>query len=635
MVRQILTAPAPTISLCGHYIRGKKLGKNSFSFDLGKKPVGMTSLGGAQAVQRQGSKLKPFKSGKKATADVPSAEDLEYLLLYKELLLAQVNNEAKNIRRLAQKGVDDYPKQTRFHIQLAASLNTDGEYMEALTHLTNALALEPQNSEILVAIGNTLDLWGKPNDAKGFYDAAFRVDANNVPAISNLINLSMKECDWSFYPQLPTMLENLGKAKAIGNPFNLLSVADDPEFSKTHLVRRDRSLQKNVVKNHRFKPQAKSGDKIRIGYFSSDFYKHATMFLLGKFFENHDPNRFEVRVYDLQAPVDTEEGRNVRASFDSYTSLVGLTDKEAAERACADGLDIAVDMKGFTKGCRPMIFAHRVAPIQVSYLGYPGTMGVSNMDYFLGDPVTVPKGKRRFFSEKIMYMPHCYQVNDNTRPHPETLPTRPELGLPEDRFVFCSFNNPNKITPVEYDIWMRLLQRVPESVLWILAPTTIIRENLTREAAARGIGPERLVFAPRVSNDAHLARLPQADLFLDTFNCCAHTTASETLWSGVPLITKPGDQFASRVAASILTAIGCDDLITQSEDAYFDLAVKLAQDPAALADIKQRLKDNLWTTPLYDSQAYVEDYQNLMELAVKRQEAGKTPAHLFLPQKEH
>lgn len=611
---------------------------NTFSLDLGKNARGKTALGGSQGFLRHKGASTSLRSGKKRgkkpLVGQAAIGELDSHLLYKEILLAQVNNELNQVGLLAQKGVEKYPTQTRFYTLLASFFLKTGNHLEALKYLTHALSLEPKSSEILVSIGNTLESWGKPHDAKGFFQAALTVEPSNVPAISNLLNLSMAESDWSFFPKLPDMLKVLDKRKTLGNPFNLLSVVDDPMLHKSHLVGRDRSLQKNVLKNHKFKPRVTPGDKIRIGYFSADFYDHATMFLLGKFFENHDRDRFEVFLYDLQKFEDTALGRQIRSAAESYVSLVGLTDKEAAERACADGLDIAVDMKGFTKGCRPLIFAHRAAPVQVSYLGYPGTSGMAAMDYFLGDPVTVPASNRQFFSEKIMYMPHCYQANDNLRAHPEVITAKAELGLPEDKFIFCSLNNPFKVTPVEYDIWMRLLHAVPDSILWLLAPNEHLKKNLTDEAAARGIGPERLVFAGRVRIEAHLARLPQADLFLDTFNCCAHTTASETLWSGVPLITKPGDQFASRVAASLLTAIGCEDLITQSAEDYFDLALKLAQDPEALGQIKQRLKDNLWNTPLYDSEAYLRDFQDLMEKAVLRQRAGQAPTHLFLNEED-
>ena len=613
---------------------GQKLGKNTFSLDLGKNAGSKTALVESQRFLSRKGALASGRSGRKHSknfvVDQKAAEQLDSHLLFKDILLAKVNNEFTKVGQLSQQGVEQFPTEARFYLYLAISFSQSGNYLEALKHLTQGLALEPQNSEILVTIGDALEGWGKPHDAKGFYQAALAVDPANVPAISNLFNLSLAESDWSFFPKLPDMLKVLEQANTLGNPFNILSLTDAPGLHKSHLMHRDRSMQKNVLKNDKFKPQVPPGEKIRIGYFSSDFHNHATMFLLGKFFENHDLDRFEVFLYDLQALVDTDFGRQIRSNAQSYVSLVGMTDKQAAERARADGLDIAVDMKGYTKGSRPLIFSQRVAPTQVSYLGYPGTSGISNMDYFVGDPVTVPAKNRRFFNEKIIYMPNCYQANDNLRPHPDVIPSKAELGLPEDKFIFCSLNNPNKVTPVEYDIWMRLLHTVPDSVLWILAPSEHQKKNLTDEAAARGIGPERLVFAGRLSIKAHLARLPQADLFLDTFNCCAHTTASETLWSGVPLITKPGEQFASRVAASLLTAIGCEDLITQSAEDYFDLALKLAQDPDALGQIKQRLKDNLWTTPLYDSESYLRDFQDLMEKAVTRQRSGQAPKHLFL-----
>ncbi len=231
-----------------------------------------------------------------------------------------------------------------------------------------------------MSIGNALENWGKPHDAIGFYQAALGIDPKNLAAISNLIHLSMAESDWSFFPKLPEMLKTLNLGKSFGNPFNLLAVTDDPAMHRVNLAERDRLLKKNVLKNKKFPAKGTAGDKIRIGYFSSDFHSHATMFLLGKFFENHDRDRFEVYLYDLQRPEESAKAREVRDSADHYVPVATLTDKEVAERARADGLDIAVDMKGFTKGSRPVIFGHRAAPIPVSYLGFPGTTGISAMD---------------------------------------------------------------------------------------------------------------------------------------------------------------------------------------------------------------------------------------------------------------
>jgi len=317
--------------------------------------------------------------------------------------------------------------------------------------------------------------------------------------------------------------------------------------------------------------------------------------------EQHDRARFEVTAISLGP--ERQDGMRARltAAFDRFIDARNMRDREVASLLRGMEIDIAVDLQGYTKGCRPGIFARRAAPVQVNYLGYPGTMGARYMDYIIGDACLIPADHHRYYSEKVVYLPDSYQPNDSRRGIAERTPSRGELGLPETGFVFCCFNNNHKIAPRVFDIWMRLLARVEGSVLWLLEDNAAVARNLRREAALRGIAPERLVFAPRAKMEEHLARQRRADLFLDTLPYNAHVTASDALWVGLPLLTRSGDAFAARVAASLLNAVGLPDLVTTTWEDYEKLALKLATEDGLLAGIRARLAANRATHPLFDT----------------------------------
>jgi predicted O-linked N-acetylglucosamine transferase (SPINDLY family) len=288
--------------------------------------------------------------------------------------------------------------------------------------------------------------------------------------------------------------------------------------------------------------------------------------------------------------------------------------------------DIAIDLKGYTEGSRPGIFARRPAPVQVNYLAHPGTMGAAYMDYIVADEMVIPPEQQRHYSEKVVYLPDCYQANDSKRRIAQRTPARSEARLPDGAFVFCSFNASFKITPAIFDIWMRLVAAVDGSVLWLLEDNEAATANLKREAEARGVSPDRLVFAPRVSVEDHLARHRLADLFLDTLPCAAHTTASDALWAGLPLLTAPGGTFAGRVAASALRAVGMGELIAPSLEAYESLALALARDPARLSSIRAKLARNRDTQPLFDTARFTRNLEAAYTTMWERYRSGLPPA---------
>ncbi|MGH8687583.1 MAG: tetratricopeptide repeat protein, partial [Burkholderiales bacterium] len=341
--------------------------------------------------------------------------------------------------------------------------------------------------------------------------------------------------------------------------------------------------------------------RVRLAYLSSDFYEHATAYLMTRLFERHDRDRFEVLAVSF-GPDDASPMRaRLTRAFDRFVDIRDLDDAEAARALRALEIDIAVDLKGYTAGARPRLLADRPAQVQVSYMGFPGTMGAAHIDYLLADRWVIPPEARAFYSEQPVYLPDSYWVNDETTAVAERTPSRAEAGLPNDAFVFCCFNNTYKLTPAFFDVWMRLLARVPGSVLWLLEPTAFAVRNLRGTAAAHGVDPARIVFAPRLARAEHLARQRLADLFLDTLPVNAHTTTTDALWVGLPVLTCLGSTFVGRVAASMLHAIGLPELVTRDVADYERRALAYASDPAALAVVRAKLARHRLTHPLFDS----------------------------------
>ncbi len=545
-----------------------------------------------------------------------------------------VLNDLEKAKSIIQDGLSEFPKDATLYRFLGEIYVQLGDSNQALLTLVEAMKLNPGDSQILGAVGKLLLTMGRAADAKAFFQTAYQQNKQEVSTAYHWMHACQGESDWSFYPELQNILRLGDKTAQNVEPFTLLSVVDNPALLKMRVEMRCRIIMNQCREQLKQLPKLlrdkAEGRRIKVGYFSNDFFRgHATMMLLGNFFELHDKDRFEIYIYDFAAEREDVVLQGVQKAADHYVNVKALSDFELAERARQDGIDIAIDLKGFTRGGRLASFAYRCAPVQVAFLGFPGPTGLPTMDYMIGDPITIPAAMRKNYSEKIMYMPNCYQPNDRWRLRPEKT-TRAEVGLPEGKFVFCSLNNPNKITPGDFDVWMPLLKEVPDSVLWLLAPREEVKKNLVKEATARGVAADRLFFAERVSPKEHFARLEHGDLFLDAFNCNAHTTASETVWAGLPILTNAGKHFAARVCSSIVSAIGCPELSVDTVEEYRAMALKLATDPAALAEIRQKLQDNLMTTPLYDSEQYVRDFEALMEMAIARYDAGDKPKHMML-----
>ena len=423
-------------------------------------------------------------------------------------------------------------------------------------------------------------------------------------ALGALAEAKTHICDWAESETLAQQVASgVSRGQLVCRPFSFLMLTDEPE---EHLRCARTYAQARFGSEPHQPPDTgpvRDG-RLRVAYLSADFHAHATAYLTADLFERHDRDRFEVFAISFGPDDGSQMRQRLEQGFEHFIDVTRMSDIDVARRMSELGIHIAVDLKGYTQGARPGILSHRPAPIQVSYLGFPGSMGANFVDYILVDRFTVPADQQPLFTEKLVHLPDSYQVNDGKRAIADRSPSRADCGLPEGGFVFCCFNNARKITPPVFDIWMRLLGAVPGSALWLIDDTEAARCNLRREATVRDIDPERLVFAPRCRLPDHLARHRAADLFLDTLPYNAHTTASDALWAGLPVLTCAGRAFAGRVAGSLLHAVGLPEMVTRSLSDYEALARDLAGHPDRLAGIRNRLRDSLTTTSLFDADRF-------------------------------
>ena len=502
---------------------------------------------------------------------------------------------------------------------------------DAVISYDKAIELNPDYAEAYFNRGNVFRELKKYEDAIQNYDLALARNPDGAGWFVELMHLKMFICDWSTYAlHCDQLTVNIDRYKKASPPFAVLALIDLPSIHKEVAINHVAyTYPSSQVLSDIQKPER--GDKIRIGYFSTDFRNHAMAHLIAELFELHDRSRFQIIAFSL-GPDGHDDGmrKRVAAAFDRFIDVTDKSDKEVALLSRELRVDIAVDLNGFTAGCRTGIFAMRAAPIQVNYMGFPGTMGAEYIDYILADPTLIPESSKSYYTEKIAYLPNSYQVNDSKRRIAEKMFTREELGLPKTGFVFYCFNNNFKITPYTFDRWMRIIQQVEGSVLWLFENNQFIAGNLQKEAERRGISKERLIFAKFMPPPLHLARQRLADLFLDTLPYNGHTTASDALWAGVPVLTCIGESFASRVAASLLNAIHLPELITKRYDEYEALAIELATHPEKLHDIKNRLAKNRLTTPLFDIKLFTHHIEAAYTEMYERYQADLSPEHLYI-----
>jgi len=446
--------------------------------------------------------------------------------------------------------------------------------------------------------------------------------------LGDLLHAKTFLCDWTdfepLYARVKSMIEG---GVIVSSPFAATGTFDSPAIQQA--VAESWAASHHPPASALGMSERRSGSsKIRLGYYSEDFHNHATCQLMAGLFESHDRSRFNLVAFSYGPQVDDEMRQRVVKCFDDFIDVRSMSDLDVTKRSRDLGIDIAIDLKGYAPGGRVGMFSERCAPVQVNFLGFPGTMGSELMDYIIADHVLIPEEYRKYYSEKIVYLPDTYQPNDIQRPMEIETPTRDTLGLPANAFIFCCLNDCYKISPSVFDRWMRILKTVDESVLWLFTDYEDAAQNLRREAAKRGVDEGRLIFCKRAPMTEHLARYRVADLFLDTLPYNAHTTASEALWIGLPVLTCMGEAFAARVAASLLNAIELPELITRNLDEYESLAIELARDPVRLQQIKDKLARNRLSTPLFDTRLYTRNLEAAYVEMVGRFRAGLPPANI-------
>lgn len=492
---------------------------------------------------------------------------------------------------------------------------------EALAAFRRAVALAPGFSAGWNNIGEVLRDLGRFEEAVAALErAAATAEPGENAAQCQLLYTKGQLADWDgFAPERDRLLADFAAGRAQAVPFSMLRLVDDPA------VHRESARQwLAALPQLPSPPLPAPGARLRIAYASADIHDHATMHLFGEVLAAHDRERFEVTLLSYGPPADDAWRRQAVAAVDRVIEAGTSTDAELAQQLRALSVELAVDLKGPTAAARPGIFACRAAPLQANWLGYPGTMPMPGMDYLIGDAVVVAATERQHVAEAVVNLPFGYQPNGRLGPLPLP-PSRAAAGLPEGAFVFASFNQAYKILPDAFAGWMAILAAVPGSVLWLWSDLAPARANLRAFAAAHGVAPERLIFADRLPREAHLARLQHIDLFLDSGPYGAHTTASDALRAGVPVLTCPGRSFASRVAASLLTTLGLTELIVGDAATYHALAVKLARDPAALAAVRSRLTAATAGSPLYDPVRFCRALEAAYAAMIHRARAGQPP----------
>jgi protein O-GlcNAc transferase len=516
------------------------------------------------------------------------------------------------------------------HNNMGVALFDEGDLEAALDSYQQALSFKPDNVESHNNIGNVLKYKGDLEAAIESYSQALKIKPDSQASLANKLHLQSLICDWAGLEQDPDLIGLLGTKKEPVSPWGLLTFEDSPRLHRIRSEIFTVSLYGNIQPLKAAQRPNKKPKKLRIGYFSADFHEHAVAYLLAKILEVHDRDQFEIYGYSIGPAKEDNMRKRITKSLDVFINVKGMSDREIALLARNDKIDIAIDLTGYTKNNRAGIFAYRAAPVQMNYLGYSVTMGANFIDYIIADPVLIPRGNEHYYSEQILRLPHTFMPADNSRKISLRQMSRSEMGLPEEGFVFCCFNNNYKISPRDFDMWMGILVKVEGSVLWLRNSNAWSENNLCMEAEIRGVDPSRLIFAGRVPMEEHLARHKLADLFLDTFAFNAHTTASEALWAGLPIVTKAGKGSAARAAASLLTAVGLPELITQTEKDYETLILQLANHPEQLTQIRQKLMGNRLSTPLFDTELYTKHLEEGYQQAYQRYFDGKLPKAIFV-----
>lgn len=577
----------------------------------------------------------------------PQNVDLQYNL---GILAKQLKQETSAFQHFSQVP-SHHPSHLSAHLHASDSLIKTGRYQEALDLLLqhkNAddpsiqlnlgralealkrqddaiecylqfLQKEPHHAGVCNNVGGYLKEKKRLTEALSYFERCLELDPHCLPAYSNLFQCRRDLCDWTNHDSRMTDFLSLCQQcldqnqsppvapfYALGLPFTEAQLL---QIAQLYGVRYEIPIEEQLLQPR----QRKREQRVRLGYVTSNVHDHPGNHLICGLFEQHNSSQFEVFIYSFGGESDSPYRQRVVNAVEHFVDITSLSDREAAQQIARDQIDILIDLKGYTRNHRPRIFCYRPCEIQIQYLGFAGSTGLPAHQYILTDPIVCPPESAPFYSETFLYLPHQYQVNDHLAPIAQDSITRADYHLPEKSFVFCCFNQSYKIEPHTFHLWMRILKNVPQSVLWLLPFTPEVQENLRKEAQSQGVDGHRLIFAHREPRDRHLQRHCFADLFLDTYRYNAHTTASDALRMGVPLITLPGSTFASRVAKSLLYAVGLPELVCQTEEEYVELAIRLAQNPSHLKKHKDFLKKEALNSPLLHTPSFARGLESVLE----------------------
>ena len=633
---EALTSYERALELDPHYVEAFNNRGNALR-DLKRPEQALSSFeralalrpGYAAAWNNRGNALLNLKRPEEALAS------FEHALALDPDHIESLNNRGNALLGLhrAQEALASYQQALRLKPDDVATLTNVGGALldlkraqEALASLDRALQLRPEFAEALNNHGNALRELKRPEEAGSSYARLVEVMPDYDYALGAMFHSQLQCCDWTQYRNAADrIVELVSQGRRADMPFSFLAVPGpaQAQLECARIFAADNYPPSPVAESNGHRYQH---DKIRLGYLSADFHDHATAYLMAELFERHDPQRFETIGISFGPDDQGEMRARLQRSFSRFLDVRTKSDREVAHLMRELEVDIAVDLKGFTHDCRTGILAQRAAPIQVNYLGYPGTMGAEYIDYIVADRCIIPEQEREHYAEKVVYLPDSYQVNDSKRPIAERTPARSQVMLPEEGFVFCCFNSSYKITPDVFEVWMRLLSKVEGSVLWLFTSNATASRNLRSEATTRGIDPDRLIFAPHMRPDAHLARHRLADLFLDTLPYNAHTTASDALWAGLPVLTCRGSTFAGRVAASLLNAVGLPELATQTLQEYEHRALELATTPTLLAGFRAKLAVTRTTHALFDTDRFRRHLESAYITMWEKHQCGEPPA---------
>ena len=504
------------------------------------------------------------------------------------------------------------------------------QHEAALKCFRRVTALQPGNAEASSKLAEALRTLGRDEEAQIALEDALRVDKDCPFARGELAWLKLHRCDWrGIQADIDEVVRAVRAGKPAAIPLDLLAISGSAEDQlrgvRTHAEQFFKQRAAPLWRGERY-----ANRRIRVAYVSADFRDHPVAYLIAGLLELHDRSKFEVSGFSLTGESAGQLGERVRASLEHFHAVKGIDDAEVARLLREARIDIAVDLMGPTLHARPGVFAPRPCPVQVNYLGFPGTTGTDFHDYILGDAYVIPQGMERHYAEKVVRLPDTFQCNDSRRSAAPQAPSRADAGLPQAGVIYCCFNNSAKLSPATFDLWMRVLREVPGSVLWLFADHPVLQANLRKEAQARAVDPQLLVFAPRVDYADHLARLQLADVFLDTLPFNAGTTASDALWAGVPVLTRSGEAFAARMAGSLVHAIGMPELIANTPEEYVALAIRLGKESAFLAATKAKLAANRATQPLFDTGRFRRHIEAAYLAMWERTQRGEPPDHLTI-----